>query len=95
MVCLQQGSHIEETKFGFLGEFRSFPIRVLLVVFSRLSDGGLMRGLLDRYCCGYRLVPVGNWVVPLGQDRYLQAVWGCNQGAAFDSTWWLEQEEWG
>ena len=21
MVCLQQGSHVEETKFGFLGEF--------------------------------------------------------------------------
>lgn len=62
MVCLQQGSHVEETKFGFLGEF----------VYLCLSRGiVLMRVLVARYCSGHRLVPVGDWVVSLGPDRYV------------------------
>lgn len=79
MVCMQRGSHVEETKFGLLGEF----------LFSHTPSPPtvLMRIMPDRCHRGHRLVPVWDWVVSLGQDRYLQTVWRCNQGTAFDSPW--------
>ena len=70
MVCLQRGSHIEETKFGFLGEFLSFRFaHVCLLSFCDWNGADV--GFLDRYRCGYRLVSVGNWALSFGQDRYL------------------------
>ena len=87
MVCLQQGSHVEETKFGFLGEFFVSPPSYISLSFERMA--GADTGLLVRYPRGHRLVPVGDWVVSLGQDRYVQTVWCCDQGTAFDQTWWL------
>ena len=35
MVCLQQGSHVEETKFGFLGEFFVSPPSYISLCLSR------------------------------------------------------------
>lgn len=45
-----------------------------------------------RYRRGDRLVPVGDWVVSFGPDRYLQTVWCCGQGATFYSARRPEQE---
>ena len=71
MVCLQQGSHVEETKFGFLGEFLFVLLFLALATILFLSSLllGKLRahaGLLDRYSRGHRLVPVGSWVVSPG-----------------------------
>lgn len=88
MVCLQRGSHVEETKFGFLGEFFLFSLPR-----ASFQGYGADAGLLVRYRRGDCLVPAGDWVVPLGSDRYVQTVRCCDQGTALNSSWWLEQEE--
>lgn len=58
MVCLQEGSHVEETKFGLLG---ALSLSFFFSLFVERSV--LMRGLLDRHHRGHHLVPVRNRVV--------------------------------
>lgn len=84
MVCLQRGSHVEETKYGFLGEF-CFPLHFLCPALMQVSSVRSRRG----HC----LVPVGDWVVSLGPDRYVQTMWCCDQGTAIHPNRWLEEEE--
>lgn len=68
MVCLQEGRHDRETRYGVLGAF------YLLKLCG--CEGCLRR--LQKYfrCpCGRILVPAGNWSLLVGPPHQVSALW--------------------
>lgn len=66
MVCLQQGAHVPQTRYGLLGE--SFP-RFLS---SPLPDYSIP---VFRYACSCILVSVRHWALPSRPQNEMCTLW--------------------